>query len=307
MMNPLNLDEVKEKFERDGYVRLEQVLSKEELAVLQKETQGLVDRGWENQNPSKHFFHKPDPITGEEVFYRVQFLFPKATIEPNPYLAVLGHPVILQVVVEKLLEGYSFVLSGEAMVFKLPKNGTAVDVHTDGAHPDPNVLPGHTYFNVDIYLDDATLDNCLLASPGSHKLNYTHQQVKDIGFDFPGLIPVPMKAGDVLVHNTRVVHGSHRSEAPRLRRTLYYEFCTTKYVNEHFKVKGFNGIKGRYLDFDAWIADRTKLIQHGIDVRKTCSFAKGEKSFQLKPPAGVDLSLLEKEVDLAPSFGGTHR
>ena len=35
---------------------------------------------------------------------------------------------------------------------------------------------------------------------------------------------IPMCAGDVLVHDIRLVHGSHRSRSEGLRRTLYYEF-----------------------------------------------------------------------------------
>jgi len=42
--------------------------------------------------------------------------------------------------------------------------------------------------------------------------------------ELPGLIPVPARAGDVLLHNTRLVHGSQRSRGGALRRTLYYEF-----------------------------------------------------------------------------------
>jgi ectoine hydroxylase-related dioxygenase (phytanoyl-CoA dioxygenase family) len=306
-MKALDLSKIKESFDRDGFVKLEQVLKPGELKALQEETAGLIHKGWEGQTPANQYFHKPDPITGEEVFYRVQFLFPKAALSPNPYVALLGHPVILQVV-GKLLEGYDFMLSGEALVFKAPHNGTEVAVHTDGAKPGLDTLPGHTYFNVDVYLDDATPENgCLLASPGSHKLDYTMQQVKDMGFDFPGLVPVPMKAGDVLFHNTRLVHGSHRSESPALRRTIYYEFVTTKFVDEFFKVRGFNGIAGRYLDFNAWVEDRARLIQYGIDLRKSCSYATDETSYSYKAPEGASLQYDPQQIELAPRFGGSHR
>jgi len=274
---------------------------------LQEETKGLIDRGWQGQTPANHYFHATDPVTGDDVFNRVQFLFPKATISPNPYLALLGHPVILQII-EKLLEGYRYVLSGEALVFKAPNNGAEVPVHTDGAKPGPNTPEGHTYFNVDIYLDDATLENgCLLASPGSHLVEHTMAEVREMGYNYPGLIPVPMKAGDVLFHNTRVVHGSRRSTSPKLRRTLYYEFCTTKFVTEHFKRLGFNGIAGRYLDFDAWTEDRARLIQHGIELRKTCSYAAGEPDYAYQAPECADLAKKVDSLELAPRFGGSHR
>jgi ectoine hydroxylase-related dioxygenase (phytanoyl-CoA dioxygenase family) len=307
MISTLNLEEVKASFERDGFVKLEQLINQEELRVLQEETQGLIDRGWKGQTPANHYFHVTDPVTGDDVFNRVQFLFPKATMSPNPYLALLGHPIILQVV-EKLLEGYRYVLSGEAMVFKMPNNGAEVPVHADGAKPGPNTPAGHTYFNVDIYLDDATLENgCLLAAPGSHKVNNTLQEVRDMGYNYPGLIPVEMKAGDVLFHNTRLVHGSKRSDSPKLRRTLYYEFCSTKFVDEHFKRLGFNGIAGRYLDFNAWKEDRGRLIQYGTELRKTCSYAAGEPVYTYQAPEGADVSTNVEHIELAPRFGGSHR
>jgi len=64
----------------------------------------------------------------------------------------------------------------------------------------------------------------LWAASGTHKLNLPYKEIAAQGFDFPGLVPVPAKAGDVLLHNVRTVHGSHASQGNALRRTIYYEF-----------------------------------------------------------------------------------
>jgi hypothetical protein len=118
-MNPFNLEAIKEEFDRSGYVKLDQVLNPEELELLRKETGVMVSRGWEGQTPAHHYFHAPDPQTGKEVFYRVQFLFTKAVFDPNAYLPLLGHPVILRIV-EKLL-GEHFIVSGEIFIGRAGK------------------------------------------------------------------------------------------------------------------------------------------------------------------------------------------
>lgn len=199
----MNLEEIAAKFDQDGYVLLPQVISKAELAILQEDTAHMIDEGYEGQEPESDYFYDPLPDTGEIVFHRVQYVFPKA--KNNSFIKLLGHPFILQVVQHLL--GDDFICEAEALVFKTPGNGKEVPIHCDGDPSEPNLMP--LVFNVDYYLDDATSDNgCLLVAPGSHKLNLSAKAVQDQGFDFPGLVEVPVQAGDVLIHNIRVVHGS---------------------------------------------------------------------------------------------------
>jgi hypothetical protein len=144
-----------------------------------------------------------------------------------------------------------------------------------------------------------------LAAPGSHK-QPSRQLIKETGFDFPGLIPVPAKAGDVLIHNTRVVHGSHKSKSPSLRRTIYYEFCSMEFATSDVWKKEILGLPE--CDNLSWASDRAKLIKHAIEYRKTCSYAKDETPFDLKTAASMNIELKQgEEVDLAPGFGGSYR
>lgn len=74
----MNLEEIAAKFDQDGYVLLPQVISKAELAILQENTAHMIDEGYEGQEPQSDYFYDPLPDTGEVVFHRVQYIFPKA-------------------------------------------------------------------------------------------------------------------------------------------------------------------------------------------------------------------------------------
>jgi hypothetical protein len=206
--------------------------------------------------------------------------------------------------VAQLHRGNSFGLSGEALVFKSPRNGRAVPVHCDGAEWRPGLPPREVFFNADVYLDDSTLENgCLWAAPGSH-LRPATALIREKGFDFPGLVPVPAKAGDVIFHNTRLVHGSYASRSPALRRTLYYEFRTLEWMSspEHARAMGLEG-----RDLSGWIEARARLIRHAIELRKECAFAQGERGFTYDVPEPVATACAQPgALDLSPTFGGAY-
>ena len=268
-----------EDFHRDGFVRVPGLLSEGELRALQHDTQRIIDGGYEDVANPTDYRTASDPDTGEDVFNRVQFVFPLATTEPNPLLALLGHPQVLALV--HALLGDDALCNAEALVFKLPGNGSEVPVHADCNPADRRTSDAHLGFNVDFYLDDATLENgCLLAAPGSHLERHPREEIKAAGFDFPGLQPVPMRAGDVLFHDIRLVHGSHRSRGQRLRRTLYYEFQSLGWMQR----EGVRPGAETRID-DTWAKARIRLTQHAIETRNACPYAAGRDSVRL-PGAG---------------------
>ena len=91
----MDLAQTVEDFHRDGFVRVPGLLSEGELRALQHDTQHIIDGGYEDVANSTDYRTAPDPDTGKDVFNRVQFVFPLATTEPNPLLALLGHPQVL--------------------------------------------------------------------------------------------------------------------------------------------------------------------------------------------------------------------
>ena len=281
----MNIEGIVANFDRDGYVLLPQVISAAELADLQEDSAHIIEEGYEGKEPESDYFSDPLPDTGEVVFHRVQYVFPKA--RSNSFIKLLAHPLILQVV-QRLL-GDDFICEAEAFVFKLPGNGKEVPVHCDGDPSQPDVMP--LVFNVDYYLDDATPENgCLLAAPGSHKLNLSGPEVVAQGFDFPGLVELPVKAGDVLFHNTRLVHGSRRNSANSLRRTLYYAFHSlSAAARQGSPERGTSLLRPGQPVPESWIHDRLRLMMHAIDLRKETSYGREEVPFPYQPPAGYDV------------------
>ena len=110
----MNIDDIVASFERDGYVLLPQAIGPEELAVLQEDSAHVIEEGYEGMEPESDYFYDPLPDTGEVVFHRVQYVFPKA--RNNSFIKLLAHPLILQVV-QRLL-GDDFICEAEAFVFK---------------------------------------------------------------------------------------------------------------------------------------------------------------------------------------------
>ena len=103
------------------------------------------------------------------------------------------------------------------MVFKAPGYGPQrLQRHRDPAH----CRIDHGGINVGIYLDDADRRkrDALGRTSGSHKKNSTNLQLEEEidahGFDhFRREFPCPAKAGDLVIHNENVLHGSRLASA----------------------------------------------------------------------------------------------
>ena len=270
-----------EDFNRDGYVKLPGVFTGDELLALQKDSQLLIDGGYENKEYPTDFHVKTDPATGKKVFHRVQFIFSYSQVQPNSFLVALGHPRVLSLV--NALLGNDFVCDGEALVFKGPDDGAEVPVHADCDPADKRTSDEHLGFNVDIYLDDATTGNgCLYAAKGSHKPRYSSEEISRQGFEFPGLEPVPMQAGDVLLHNIAVVHGSHTNHSSQLRRTIYYEFQSLSWLMKEGVRPGINMTK-------SWAEARLRLLSHAMQVRAESVYGADEKRLDYQVPRGYSI------------------
>jgi len=138
-------------------------------------------------------------------------------------LRVYGYPKLLQAVAS--LCGYDFVPFSESIVIKIPHYGTAFDWHQDG-----NFKTGvqtERGINFGIYLYPSTVDNgCLQVIPKSHQWGQVDlkSMIDTHGSTLPDSIPVPVNAGDVVVHNRNLVHGSFTNHSSDLRITIYFGY-----------------------------------------------------------------------------------
>jgi ectoine hydroxylase-related dioxygenase (phytanoyl-CoA dioxygenase family) len=134
-------------------------------------------------------------------------------------LELLGTPFILQIAAT--ICGPDFFLIQEFGVIKMLGDSTPVLWHQDMVHQRTGQC-----FTMGIYLDDAnTGDGALQVVPQSHTsgkdiCTLMHQPAVD----------VPMKAGDILIHDMMLAHSSGLMQHNPLRRVLYFEFLSVKQV-----------------------------------------------------------------------------
>lgn len=108
-----------------------------------------------------------------------------------------------------------------------------MDILYKHQHPHPVVIwhqgaqhpRNYPYLNVGVYLDDAPAgDGCLRYLPASqHEKKDICALSEKYGWDIPGVIELPAKAGDILIQDMMILHGSQPKRNPGCRRTIYIE------------------------------------------------------------------------------------
>ena len=135
-------------------------------------------------------------------------------------LELLGYYPILSLA--ETICGPDFFLIQEFAVNKNRGDELPVLWHLDMAHQRSG-----NCFTMGIYLDDAEQgDGALKVVPGSHLDNRTICELSKEPH-----IEVPMKAGDVLIHDMMLAHSSDPIRTNPLRRVVYFEFLSAAHVS----------------------------------------------------------------------------
>jgi len=122
----------------------------------------------------------------------------------------------------------------------------AVPLQTDilykHQHPHPVIMwhqgaqhnRSHPYLNVGIYLDDAPEgDGCLRYVPGTqHRLQDMAALSEAHGWEIPGVVEQGARAGDILVQDMMILHGSQPKRSSGVRRTIYVEYRPSMAIRE---------------------------------------------------------------------------
>jgi hypothetical protein len=108
-----------------------------------------------------------------------------------------------------------------------------MDILYKHQHPHPVILwhqgspheRKYPYLNVGVYLDDASLgDGCLRYVPNTqHEKKDICKLSKNYGWEIPGVVEQPAKAGDIFVQDMMILHGSQPKRTSGVRRTIYIE------------------------------------------------------------------------------------
>lgn len=211
------------QFDRDGYLVLKQRIDTDLLNRLRVASERWMSDGAAQDPQVGSDWIFADRPTGRTM-WRVDYIHSKG--EPAS-LELLGSREVLGIA--QSLAGPDFVPTYESMVVKAAGDGAPVPWHQDAVHERK-----HRLFNIDVYLDDSRSGaGALHVIPGSQvrrtdacALAETH------GWQLPEAIEVELQAGDVLVHDDMVVHGSPPASGNALRRTIYLEFRPAQSIVE---------------------------------------------------------------------------
>lgn len=276
-MRKITDDEIR-FFDENGFVICKGVLHAEELANFQAESQRLIDEILAGGPADKMCGRGPEGIP-----YYLNYLHSN----PNNFsLRLLAHPFVGDLLTRMV--GPDFIPCWEAMVFKLPSNGSSVPWHRDGESKNAG---NERIFNIDIYPDYSTIENsCVWAIPGSHlwehekAMEWVERGQKD--FDLPGAVPTELSPGDVLLHHVKVLHGSTVNRSSQLRRVVYFDNRSVSW-NEKYRWFAPEVLKKRCL-----------LYQHALHVRKTNPYAMDDEVFEYTVPEGMPILKDGDPVDL---------
>jgi hypothetical protein len=193
-----------------GFALARGVFTTEGLLNAQTTTQTLIDdwfAGRGRQDPDLWSCPAGEPPV--ETLYRIHRFETKTDVPRTLVSSPRFERLLLDVF------GSEAVPTECAVTLKVPGRGVEVPWHRD-----PVDAPRFSVYNFTIYLDDSGPDNgCLHAVPGSHLENgETSERMPEAA------VPIPAAAGDVLVHDVHLEHGSPSSDAPRGRRAIVIEF-----------------------------------------------------------------------------------
>lgn len=218
-------------FIQDGYTILPNAIP----PLLLQKLRMLFD---EKMNSADEADKAVNTVNGQNYICNVEYLFKSENLA---CLELLGSPFILKTA--EAICGPDFFLIQEFAVIKMLGDNLEVLWHQDMLHQRTG-----NCFTMGIYLDDANAgDGCLRVVPESHTSGKDICTLKQEPF-----IEVPVKAGDILVHDMMLAHGSGLMQHNPLRRVVYFEFLSFKQAID----------EGIYTEEQLY--DRIRLVQLAI-------------------------------------------
>ena len=182
-------------------------------------------------------------------------------------LRVYGHPQLLRVA--EAVNGPDFAPFNESLFIKDPGIGAAVSWHQDGdTHWDSEAFDeGIHGFNFMAQVYGSTPVNGVWVLPGSHKVGKLDIKalVAESGSErLVGAVPLVCDAGDVVMCNRQLVHGSFPNSGFEPRLTVNFGFHRRSSVLD---VMGA-GIHNDVMRYDSELIERrSRVIGYAIDAR----------------------------------------
>jgi phytanoyl-CoA hydroxylase len=232
-------EEEQERFRRDGYVHLRGVLSDDELAGIEATYARFLRR--EIHVPGKDFCDMSgDYGRPVEQYSIVNVMLPRR-YHPEWRGNVYEQRATS---IARALHGPDMELDYDQLLAKRPfKTDAVFEWHQDQAYWP--VLPDPRTATVWLAVDDSTLENgCMRFVPGSHRgpirphrplkggRGESHTLLTDVDPERDEIRPVPIRRGDVTVHDERVLHGSGGNLSDGWRRAYVVAFRSRATIAE---------------------------------------------------------------------------
>jgi hypothetical protein len=291
-------------YERHGFYVFEGVLSDAERADLEADLADLLDRAPVGPDATVDRHGRPaycagltgrttgwvkplsDPLGGTDANngrHPAKMIEPQAPADApdqvlqmiygplqhsEAFLRLYGHPRLLAFAAA--INGPDFTPFNEVYWIKQPRLGGSVAWHQDGwTHWDSPTLDAHTHgFNFMIQLYGCDAANGLWVVPGSHRHGKVDikAMVAAVGSDrLPDAVPLICGPGDVVITSRQALHASFANTSPNLRVTLNMGFHRRASVLDVTSGGVHNAVA--HYD-DAYIRNRSRLIQYAIDARR---------------------------------------
>lgn len=218
----------KDFYAENGYLKVENVVTAEELARLQQITDRFIEGSREVTESNAVY----DLDTGHSA-EAPRLTRIKLPHKQDPfYDQILKRSGVTEVLRDLLGEAAALITA--KLNTKAPGGGAAVEWHQDWAfypHTNDDLLA------FGLMLEDVTEENGpLQVIPGSHRgpvLSHHMNGVfcgavdpEDPLFERDKIVTLTGKAGDMTVHHVRTLHGSAPNVSDRARKILFYEIAS---------------------------------------------------------------------------------
>jgi ectoine hydroxylase-related dioxygenase (phytanoyl-CoA dioxygenase family) len=215
-----------ERYQRDGFIVVPDVLSEAEIGGLRRVTDEFVEKAREVAANTDVYDLEDTHSPTEPRVRRIK----APHLHHQEYAALVRHPKIIEVLQD--LWGPNIRFDTAKLNMKSAGFGAPVEWHQDWAfYPHTN----DDLAAVGVMMDDAEMENGpLLVIPGSHRgpIYDHHADGRFVGamdpgrcdIDFSKAVPLTGKAGSITVHHVRAVHGSAPNVSSKDRRLLLFQF-----------------------------------------------------------------------------------
>lgn len=226
-MQITNPDVLKDDYEQQGFVVVDELFEKGEVAEFQRVTNELVEQSGSLRKSDQQFDLEPGHSEANPRVQRIKVPHKRSKV----FGRAVRNPKLLQML--KVLLGENVRFRNSKLNIKAAHGGSAVDWHQDWAfypHTNPDLLA------VGIMIDDIDEDNApLMVVPQSHlgkTLNHHHKGIfsgsvdlKNEDIDISTAVKITGKAGSASFHHVKTLHGSSPNFSNRPRRLLLFEFA----------------------------------------------------------------------------------